>query len=231
VLVNLVFLNFLQPTLPGVFESNTISAVNGALWTLKIEVMFYLTLPFFVFLFRRFSRLPVLAFFYCASVAYAGLLAVAAERTGAGIYLELARQLPGQLSYFMAGAFFYYFLPWFERHHVWLVAAAVLILAINAQYPLPLLEPLALATVVAFFALFVYLGNFGKYGDFSYGVYIVHFPVIQTLLYTGWLQQRPALFLTAVVCLTALGAMLLWHLVEKRFLSRSSHYIASSSPG
>ncbi len=77
--------------------------------------MFYLAVPLFVFLFRRFSRLPVLAIVYCTSIAYATLLESVAERTGSAAYAELARQLPGQLSYFMAGALFYYFLPYFER--------------------------------------------------------------------------------------------------------------------
>ncbi len=229
VLANLVFLNFLQPDLPGVFADNAITVVNGALWTLKIEVMFYLSVPLWVFLLRRFSRLPVLLLVYCASVAYAELLLAAAARTGSGTYLELARQLPGQLSYFMAGAFFYYFLPIFERRCAWFLSAAVLALAVNAAYPLPLLEPLALATVVAFCALFLYLGNFGKYGDFSYGVYIIHFPVIQTLLCTGSFRDRPGFFLATVILLTGIGAMAMWHLVEKRFLFRSSHYLASAS--
>src|SRR5690606_8838181 len=100
---NLVFLNFLQPTLPGVFDSNKLAAVNGALWTLKIEVMFYLSVPIVVFLFRKFSYLPFIILIYCSSVAYAKLFIAAAEYTGTGAYLELGRQLPGQLSYFRAG--------------------------------------------------------------------------------------------------------------------------------
>lgn len=218
VFANLTFLNFLQPTLPGVFDSNKLAAVNGSLWTLKIEVMFYLSVPLFVFLFRKYSHLPVLIIVYCSSVAYAGFLAVAAKLTGSGIYVELGRQLPGQLSYFMAGAFFYYFLPLFERRIRYFMAGAVLILLANMYFPLPLFEPFALATIVVFFGLFLYLGNFGKYGDFSYGVYILHFPVIQLLLHLGWFRENPWFFLITVILITTASAITMWHLVEKRFL-------------
>jgi len=226
VTANLTFLNFLQPTLPGVFDYNRLTAVNGALWTLKIEVMFYLSVPILVFLFRKFSRLTVLLFAYCSSVIYAGVFAVIAERTGSGIYGMLGYQFPGQLSYFMAGAFFYYFLELFERRVGYFLAVAFPVLVTNMFYPLPLLEPFALATLVVFFGLFLYLGNFGKYGDFSYGVYILHFPLIQVLLYKGWFQGSPWYFLVAVIFLTATGAIAMWHLVEKRFLFGSSHYVA-----
>lgn len=229
VFTNLAFLNFLQPTLPGVFDSNKLTAVNGALWTLKIEAMFYLTVPLFVFLFRKFTHLPILILTYCSSIAYTGFLAIVAERTGSPVYVELGRQLPGQLSYFMAGAFFYYYLPLFERRIGYFLIAAILILSANIFWPLPILEPFALATMVVFFGLFLYVGNFGKYGDFSYGVYILHFPIIQLLLYSGWLRENPQYFLMTVILITTVGAIAMWHLVEKRFLFRKSHYIAATS--
>ena len=226
-LANLTFLNFLQHNLPGVFETHRLTAVNGALWTLKIEVMFYLAVPCFVFLFRRLGHFPTLVLLYCLSAAYASLCALLAERTGSGMYAELGRQLPGQLSYFTSGAFFYYYLRLFEQRAGYFIFVAALILVINAAYPLPLLEPFALATVVVFCGLFFYMGNFGKYGDFSYGVYILHFPIIQLLLHGGWFRENPWLFITAVTVITSVCAIAMWHLVEKRFLLRSSHYVAT----
>jgi peptidoglycan/LPS O-acetylase OafA/YrhL len=223
VFANLTFLNLLQPRLPGVFENNNLTDINASLWTIKIEVMFYLAVPIFVFLFRTFSRLPVLILVYCSSVAYVEILEKVARNTDQGIYEELSRQLPGQLSYFMAGAFFYYFLPLFERHVKYFLAAAALILAINFSFPLPLLEPFALATVVIFVGLFGYLGNFGTYGDFSYGMYILHYPIIQTILHFGWFQNNPWSFLAVAMTTTTAGAIAMWHLVEKRFLGRRSH--------
>lgn len=229
VAANLAFLNFLQPTLPGVFEANRLAAVNGALWTLKIEVMFYLSVPILAWLFSRFARLPAMLLVYCASIAYAAALTAFAEQTGRELFHELARQLPGQLSYFIGGGLLYYYLPVFDRYRLRFLVLAAACLVADGFLPLGWIEPLALAVLVVFCGLYAYLGNFGKYGDFSYGLYILHFPVIQLYAQTDWLRANPYLFLAAVVLSSLLGAVLLWHGIEKRFLFRSSHYVSSAA--
>lgn len=228
-LANLSFLNFVEPSLPGVFESNRMSAVNGALWTLKVEVGFYVLVPLFVFMFRRYGRLGVITFVYATSVLYAVAFSYAADLTGNALYAMLGRQVPGQLSYFMAGAFFFYYLDFFERNVWYFVSGSAAVIVASRFVSLQFLEPFALATAVIAAGLFVYLGNFGRFGDFSYGTYILHFPIIQVLLVYGWQVGSPWLFLASVVSLTLVAAAGLWHLVEKRFLSRQSHYIKATA--
>ncbi len=47
---NILTLNFIQPNLPDVFECLDLNgSVNGSLWTIKIEIGFYILLPFIVF--------------------------------------------------------------------------------------------------------------------------------------------------------------------------------------
>lgn len=229
VFANLTFLNFLQHTLPGVFETNKLPVVNGALWTLKIEVMFYMTVPFFVFLFRKFGHLKTIMFFYCISVTYSISCSYMMERTGFDLYSILGRQLPGQLSYFLGGGFFYYNLHFFKKYNHYFFLVATLFLILHVFHPLPYLEPFALASLVVFLGFFYYMGKFGKYGDFSYGIYITHFPIIQIILELGWFKDSPWLYLTTVVMFTLISAVIMWHFVEKRFLSKDSHYIRSKN--
>lgn len=227
VLANLVFLNFIHPTLPGVFPDNIFREINGALWTLKIEVMFYAVIPVIVLACRRLGRLWVLAVIYIMSVLYTFILTGLAETTGSPMYVVLARQLPGQLAYFVSGALIYYYLDVFEKHIFRFLVPAVCLLIAHKFYPLPAVEPLALAIVVAFFGFFLYAGNFGKHGDFSYGIYILHFPIIQAMVHAGFFERSPYLALVAACVLVMGAAVLMWNFVEKRFLLRSSHYITT----
>jgi peptidoglycan/LPS O-acetylase OafA/YrhL len=222
---NLVFLNFIHPTLPGVLEGNALREVNGALWTLKIEVMFYVAVPVFAWLFARLGRLRVMVAVYVLSVAYAWAFDWLARKSGANLYVILGRQLPGQLSYFMVGGFFYYYFGFFRRHAAWFAAAALALAVLHRFVPTGPLEPLWLGTLVAVSGFFLYLGNFGRYGDFSYGIYILHFPILQALIQAGLFAWSPFGAL-AIACGTVIAAAaLLWHLVERPFLARSSHYV------
>lgn len=227
---NLAFLNFLAPELPGVFQDNPYRAVNGALWTLKIEVMFYVGVPIIAAFWRRLGRIPVLAAAYVLSVAYLLIFEHLARETGRGIFTHLALQVPGQLAYFLAGAALYYYPPQGLRR--WLPLAAVAVVALLAPLPRVLdaaLEPAALGVLVVFFAVGVrYLGNFGRYGDLSYGVYIIHFPVLQAMITAGAFREHPYAAVGGATMLVLAGAFASWHLVEKPFLRKSSHYVVAT---
>ncbi len=225
--VNLVFLNFLQPTLPGLFTGNLFQAVDGALWTLKVEVMFYFFVPLAVMAFRRFGRLSVMVALYIFSVTYSVLMSTLADKTGASLYLELQRQLPGQLAFFVAGGVGYYYFHFFKKYATLLLALAGAAFALQGWLYWVAIQPLALGVLVVYFSCVApRLGNFGKYGDFSYGIYIVHFPILQLLISYDLFRESPWAMLFIACLLVITVAFLLWHLIEKHFLRKSSYCVA-----
>jgi peptidoglycan/LPS O-acetylase OafA/YrhL len=227
---NLVFMNFAHPTLPGVFESNKIPMVNGALWTLKIEAMFYLTVPVLAWLLRRWPRLWTMAGLYAASVTYTLVLNHFTRTTGSLLFHHLQVQLPGQLAFFMAGAMIFYYDAAFRKIAPFAAAAGIVVLKLPSPVLDALLGPIATAAIIGYFGIcFKYLGNFGRFGDFSYGIYIWHFPVLQTLIALGVFNASAVGGLLAATGLVLLAALLSWHLIEKPFLKRSSHYVVANT--
>ena len=223
---NLATLNFLQPTLPGVFENNAIPAVNGALWTIKIEIMFYLSIPLIALLFSKYNKLIVLSILYILSIIYVEVLSGFAEEGSRNIYTLLAKQLPGQLSFFLAGAFLYYYFSNFKKFQYFYLILALIGVYLYIENGIWLFFPVSLGIVVIYMAvLFKYLGNFGKFGDFSFGVYIWHFPIIQTFIHFHILDKMPIFGSIALLLLIAGISFLSWKYIEKPFLQRKSHYV------
>lgn len=229
---NLLTLNFMQPALPGVFESNPMIAMNGALWTIKVELMFYVAVPIIVWLMRRLGRIPVIVVLYALGMAYNMYFSALHQSTGREMYFTLAKQLPGQLPYLMSGALLYYYLDAFRRKsHLYFAIALAVYAPSYAMHFKPLM-PIALTVMLVYAGVTMkHMGNFGRFGDFSYGIYIFHFPTIQTLIYLGMpAASLGASFALAVVMVSAL-AFASWHLVEKRSLMSSSHYVQAAVKG
>lgn len=231
---NLTFLNFLAPSLPGIFASNPWTEVNGALWTLKIEVMFYALVPFLLLACRRLGALPVLCALYGLSLAYALAGEALAASTGRQVWSQLQRQLPGQLTYFLVGAGLYLFREGVERR--WAALLAVAAAAFGAQWlaagsPVKAaFEPLWLGIAVVFAASRLpYVGNFARFGDLSYGIYIIHFPIIQAAVAAGLYARDPWGAFAATLAATVALAFLCWHFIEKPFLGSRSHYRLAES--
>jgi peptidoglycan/LPS O-acetylase OafA/YrhL len=228
---NLVFANFLAPDLPGVFVHNPMTEVNGALWTIKIEVMFYAAVPVLAWLAGRFGRLAVLVVAYAFAIVWAQVFASLAAQTGISLYGRLSYQFPGMLGYFASGALCYYYLPILQKRWTRVAALGIagLIVARTFVTTQPYLEPAALAAVIVWLALGIRcFGNFARYGDLSYGIYIIHAPVLQTLVAAGVFAASAAGGFALALTLILTLAFACWHLVERPFLQRSSHYVVAS---
>ncbi|MGD0295013.1 MAG: acyltransferase [Terracidiphilus sp.] len=231
---NLLFLNFLAPSLPGVFTNNDISAVNGALWTLKIEVAFYLCVPIIHRVCRRFGTkkvIGIILFFSCAwKYGFAYLAYIYPSRViytvgGAhNIYAKMEAQFPSQLVYFCAGILLLLYFDWLKNYFVTISCITAILYVLDHFFLGGALDVLWISGLIFVFGFWRYVGNFSKYGDFSYGVYIVHFPILQIMIVLGLTRLHPAIFLSFCLFCVGLTAFLLWHLVEKRFLANSSHY-------
>lgn len=228
---NLTFLNFLQPGLPGVFAGNPLpGTVNGALWTIKVELMFYAVVPLFMGAVRRWGATPVLLIGYVLSACWWTFFTDWAVQSGRPVGHEIAKQMPGQLMYFLAGAW-----AWCERERVARWGAAwglggLLVLACltwldgprteGADLP-DVLVPACLAAFVSWLAVGVRpQPALALRHDLSYGIYLWHFPVIQTLVSVGAFQVAPWSAALLVAVLVPLIAWASWRWIEEPALRR-----------
>jgi peptidoglycan/LPS O-acetylase OafA/YrhL len=204
-------------SLPGVFLHNPRpGVVNGSLWTIPAEVWCYFGLvPFYLvgFLYRPAMLL--------ITTATSFLLLTA------GFYFraEWAGALPtGELVLpFLAGVAVFAAADWLPSHPLLAGSAFIgaLLLSADASWSVVVSLPLAYATV--------WLGMRSlppSPGDYSYGLYLVGYPVQQAFVacfvghpwYDTWLSCLPL----------SLGiAALLWHFVEKPLLDRKTRFASS----
>ena len=91
---NLLTFNFLSPDLPGVFDTNPLQAMNGSLWTIKVEFMLYITIPIIYWLLKRYNKLVCLLLIYILSFIYSTTCNYLDDMTHNPIYEFMKRQFP-----------------------------------------------------------------------------------------------------------------------------------------
>jgi len=221
---NLVFLK-IGGSLPGVFTLNSNPAVNGVLWTLRVEVVFYFFVPLIAYLCRRLGAIKVLAALFCLSCLWRmSFQTLALKYPSNRNYLDLQQEFPSQLIYFIAGIVLLLYFDKLKVHFSAIFGVTFCLFLADRFFLKGFGDVLWISGTVFFFGFWRYMGNFSKHGDFSYGTYIVHFPLIQAMVALGLTNQNPALFLLGALSCILATAFLLWHLVEKKFLAKSSHY-------
>lgn len=214
-LANLSFINTFQQTIPGSFVNNIHQEINTAWWTLKIEVMFYFSLPILFKILN--SRRGIFWAFglYLAAFAWGSGWNFYSDPQQSNFYARMARQLPGWGGYFVVGALLYLHQAQLIRFR-WLIAAASLAILTLGLNSFDLLAPLVVTSLVLSAGLIGPHIPVSRFGDISFGIYIYHAPIIQLLIWLGIAPQLGAIgtFLAVMAILTPL-AWLSWVFIEQ----------------
>jgi len=201
--------------LPGVFPHNPFpTTVNGSLWTISLEVHWYLLLAIAGLVgalrWRWVALCGVVAFaVYYFGIYHAETNAVRIHSREYGLF-------------FLAGALLQLFRDGWAGRRALLVVGSLAIGAVlfaTGWHVLAVLVALPCLVIATGVTSTPILRRFGRFGDLSYGVYIYAFMVQQTLVWKFGASGSFALDLLATIVVTFIFAWLSWHLVEKRALS------------
>lgn len=234
------FLNivgFVHYQLPGVFLDNPLHGiVNGSLWTVPYEIACYVVMSLMIAagIVRSARWAALIAVGWLA----AGVVLDAAGGTGValvdkGLGFLFLKNGATLVAYFLGGSALYLArarVPFDHRIAAALVAvlaAVSLLVPGTAVWGRPVL---ALACLPVFVYLVAYAGMlrlpavplFDR-GDYSYGVYLYHFPILQALQHVFGFRSWLLLAMIAIVPVTAM-AMFSWHLIEKPILKQRKRF-------
>lgn len=226
-----------QLTLPGVFETSTVSAVNYSLWTVPFELACYALIGGLIVT-RGLGRrrwAPVLA----ASWIAAGFV-VAGLAGHLGPVEPVLRHLfvlkgSRLLVAFLLGIAAYQWRDSIPTDRRLLALALLACAGLNAALPsdeddafYPLLS-LLLGVPVLYVT--VWLGTADlptpallRRGDYSYGIYLYHWPIMQALVLTLPPLGHAGAYFLAIMPVVAGFAMLSWHAIERPVLRQRRRF-------
>ncbi|MFZ1528954.1 MAG: acyltransferase [Ferruginibacter sp.] len=211
----------IQFSLPGVFENNIREpGVNGSLWTLVVEERLYIftAIVFFLSNKKRKYYLLFIALYNMVYMVnnYAWHFSAATFLKGPAAFYALIFLNAGAL-YLQGNA------AVSSGKLVNLLVLLPLLLLSLVFFQLDFLQVLLIPLFVILVAhVRAFTNHAGRWGDFTYGLYIFAFPVQQIIIdiHNNQVHPYPLFLLTVLVCLPL--AVLSWHLLEKTMLALKS---------
>ena len=227
-------LTILQDWNPSFFRSYGAGVVNGSLWTIPVELMFYASTPLIYWIGRKLKNIDLaLIVIIVLSFAFQYWMMLTKQQQGPFVHqlLEatpipwigmfcvgvLAQRHIGRIYPLVAGRFWYFLATY--------IAFAVLS-AYLPYYPLlrGRLNSVGMLNYIAMIGLILataysYRGLADRVlrrNDISYGVYIFHMPVVNVLIAIGAVGMAG---LGWEIAATILCAALSWTFVERRALA------------
>lgn len=215
-----IFMINISYRLPGVFASNPFPyAINGSLWSLPLEVFMYLTIMCIgvMSLFKKkflFPTIFILCYFlitfYFVGPNFKDLF----------LFMPAYHLARLGFAFLIASALFIYRDKIPLSLPIFLTALAFYFMGLLSSYTI-FMNLLTLPYIVLYiaYAKIPYINKFGKYGDFSYGIYIYAFPIQQTIALFYLNNLNFLTYTTLSIILTLIAAITSYHLIEKPALN------------
>lgn len=214
-----IFIYKTHYNLPGVFKDLPFAGrVNGALWTLPLEfLMYFLIAAFGVFKLLNKKWLHPTIFVVSLFLLLHVYVGSSAEKE---FILCRGSEFFQYMLYFFIGSFIYLQKEKIKLSFpIFLTAVAVWIICINTPinwYSQYITLPYIVLYVA--YAKIPLFNNWGRYGDFSYGMYLWAFPIQQTVvnLFKNHLNLNSYILVT--YALSLILGILSFHFIEKHAL-------------
>lgn len=242
-------LTFFQHYSPAIFDNWGAGNPNGSLWSIVVELQFYLILPFICMFLNKLGTIKkinfsisliFLIFYLFNHIVHAKIVDPESQ-----FYLlnkpdllfllrVLSTTIIWNIFYFMVGVFFFYnyknlkilfvqkFIIWLP---IYLIYICILIVNLN-KYISPDADniysfiELILLAFLTFSAAFSYTSlseKLLKHNDISYGIYIYHMPVINTILALNIKGTLFKLLISSIIVINL--AIFSWIFVEKKAIA------------
>ena len=221
-------LSFFQFYNPDFFRGYGVGVTNGSLWTISIEIQFYLLIFFIYILLNKYKKLLIVVF-------------------STFIILNIVNAIFNEKITIFQKLFNVSFLPWLYMflwgcylesnkklqkkiisYNIFIIIFILIILNYySAQLNIFRGKTNALNPVEFFFLSIIIFKiayikikipeNFLNKNDISYGVYLYHMPIVNFFIYKNLKETYSVLVLCVILTLSF--ALISWKIIEKPFLS------------
>ncbi|MCR4693728.1 MAG: acyltransferase [Pseudobutyrivibrio sp.] len=224
-LLNMFFIGS-QSTLPGLFTNHYSHAINGSLWTLTYEVICYFLV---VMLFPLWSRYKASGPVFAISMGIIHLIYSTGHGIGLGpVSPDFISNFARLSMFFAVGSTYYLYEDRIKLKWQYFLLALILDLFLTYFFDFSIVFAVFGSYLIFFIAFqkkFV-ARAYDKVGDLSYSIYLLAFPIQQTLLHFmghptetyNTMTMDPYLNMALTVLILIPLSYMSWHLIEKQFL-------------
>jgi len=199
-------------TLPGVFfDHAAVGAVNRSIWTLRYELLFYIVTAFAFF--TGIYNIKTAPFILGAVVIVYILKTLWLGMDSGFAFIDHIFRFG---FCFAIGSAAYFYQNRILIKFIFAIPLAILAYFLSGTQFEQAMHAIFTAYFI-FWCAYIPIGwvrQYNKVGDYSYGIYIMHWPIASAII-ACWPSVKTAQLIPATVIITVPLAILCWHFVEK----------------